>query len=314
MDRPRIGVSACLLGAPVRYDGGHKRDRFVQGELSRFVDFVPICPEVEAGMAVPREPIRLVARESGVVVLGNRSGVDYTARLTAAARARVEDLAGEALDGFILKKDSPSCGLERVRVYRGADDRQSSRGGTGTFAAVLRERLPWLPLTEEGWLHDAGLRDSFLERIFTHHRLRISLYPSTSRAALVAFHAENKLLYMAHSPARARALGHIVATADGRPIEETLALYEAQVMATLCERTTPGKHANVLQHMLGFFRGALSASDRHELMELIEDFRAGLYTLSVPLALFAHHVRKHQPDGWLARQTYFHPYPRALSA
>ncbi len=216
--RPRIGVSACLLGKPVRFDGGHKRSDFVADVLARFVDFVPVCPELESGMPVARESLRLVKDRGSIRVLGNRSGDDYTDRVATWVQSRLPSLGELNLDGFILKKDSPSCGIERVRLYRDRQDRQPARNGTGLFAAALRERFPSLPMTEEGWLYDASLRESFLGRVFTHHRMRASLLVEPSRAALVAFHTEHKLLYMAHSPRHCRGLGRVVASVAERPL------------------------------------------------------------------------------------------------
>lgn len=312
--RPRIAVSACLLGRSVRFDGGHKKHDFVAGTLSRFVDLVPVCPEVESGMGVPRETVRLVATSTGLRLLGNRSGADQTDRMTAYSERRVAELAALDLDGFVLKKDSPSCGLERVRIYKEELDAQPSRTGRGLFAAKLGDRLSALPLAEEGWLHDPALRESFLARIFTHHRLRTSLLVEPSRGKLVAFHAQHKLLYMAHSAARSRELGRIAAQAGDLPLEATLQLYTAQAMAALGQRSTPGTHANVLQHILGYFKRVLTPFEKQELLSLIEEFRAGLHGLLVPLTLLVHHLHKHDVGEWLGSQRYFQPYPKELGA
>lgn len=311
--RPRIGVSACLVGKPVRFDGGHKKSDFVADTLSRFVDFVPVCPEVESGMSVPRESLRLVSVPAGLRLIGNRSGADQTDRMNSFAAERVAELSALALDGFVLKKDSPSCGLERVRVYcDGAD--QPARTGTGLFAAMLRDRLPALPLAEEGWLRDTALRESFLERIFTHHRMRTSLLEAPSRGKLVAFHSEHKLLYMARSPALYRELGRIAAQSAERPLAATVELYATRAMAALEAHSTPGKQVNVLSHIMGYFKKVLTASEKEELLSLIEEFRAGLHGLVVPLTLLLHHLGKHEVGDWLARQFYFQPYPKELGA
>ena len=311
--RPRIGVSSCLLGRQVRFDGGHKKSDFVADTLSRFVELVPVCPEVESGMPVPRESLRLVPGRAGLRLIGNRSGADHTDRMSSFAEQRVAELTALELDGFVLKKDSPSCGLERVRTYReGAA--QPVRTGTGLFAALLRDRLPALPLTEEGWLRDPGLRESFLERIFTHHRMRMVLFEAPSRGKLVTFHSEHKLLYMARSPVLYRELGRIAAQSAARPLKATIELYAAQAMAALGERSTPGKQANVLQHIMGYFKEVLTASEKRELLSLIDDFRAGLHGLLVPLTLLLHHLRAHEVSAWLSRQLYFRPYPKELGA
>ncbi|MSP25427.1 MAG: DUF1722 domain-containing protein [Myxococcales bacterium] len=312
--RPRIGVSACLLGRPVRFDGGHKKNDFVADTLSRFVDLVPVCPEVESGMSVPRETLRLVSNPAGLRLMANRSGTDQTDRMTSYAECRVSELEALDLDGFVFKKDSPSCGLERVRVYGEGPNTQPSRTGTGLFAAMLGVRLPVLPLTEEGWLHDPALRESFLARIFTHHRMRTCLLDSPSRGKLIAFHAEHKLLYMAHSPSLYRELGRIAAQVADQPLPATIQLYATQAMAALRQKSTPGKQANVLQHILGYFKNVLAPTEKQELLLLIDDFRAGLHGLAVPLTLLLHHLRKHDVGEWLGRQRYFQPYPKELGA
>jgi uncharacterized protein YbgA (DUF1722 family)/uncharacterized protein YbbK (DUF523 family) len=311
--RPRIGVSSCLLGRQVRFDGGHRKSDFVADTLSRFVELVPVCPEVESGMPVPRESLRLVSSQAGLRLVANRSGADHTERMTSFAEQRIAELAALELDGFVLKKDSPSCGLERVRTY-GEGAAQPVRTGTGVFAALLRARLPALPLTEEGWLRDPGLRESFLERIFTHHRMRTVLFEAPSRGKLVAFHSAHKLLYMARSPVLYRRLGRIAAQPAARPLQATIELYAAQAMAALGERSTPGKQANVLQHIMGYFKAVLTASEKRELLSLIDDFRAGLHGLLVPLTLLLHHLRTHEVNPWLSRQLYFQPYPKELGA
>jgi uncharacterized protein YbgA (DUF1722 family)/uncharacterized protein YbbK (DUF523 family) len=311
--RPRIGVSACLLGRDVRYDGGHKRNPFVAGALGRFVEFVPVCPEVEAGFSVPRESLSLRASASGPRLVGNRSGADHTDRMRAYAEQRVAALATAELDGFVLKRDSPSCGVERVRLYREGDG-PPVRSGTGLFAAALRRSLPTLPITEEGWLCDGARRASFLERIHAHNRLRTDLLAAPSRQKLVAFHADHKLLYMAHSPAHYTALGQLVGRLGERPLSEALDQYVAEAMAALAVPSTPGKHANVLQHVVGYFKRVLAPWEKQEILTLIEDFREGLHELAVPRTLLLHHLRRHDTAEWLARQVYFHPYPPALNA
>jgi uncharacterized protein YbgA (DUF1722 family)/uncharacterized protein YbbK (DUF523 family) len=301
------------LGRSVRFDGGDKRNDFVAGPLSRFVDFVPVCPEVESGMSVPRESLRLVASPAGLHLIGNRSKTDQTYRMGSFARQRVAELSAQALDGFVLKKDSPSCGLERVRVYRDGAD-QPARTGTGLFAAMLHDRLPALPLAEEGWLRDTALRESFLERIFTHHRMRTSLFDAPSRGKLVTFHSEHKLLYMARSPALQRELGRIVAQSAERPLAATVELYASRAMEALEAHSTPSKQVNVLSHIMGYFKRVLTASEKEELLSLIEEFRTGLHGLVVPLTLLIHHLRKHEVGDWLGRQVYFQPYPKELGA
>ncbi|HTE55843.1 MAG TPA: DUF523 and DUF1722 domain-containing protein [Kofleriaceae bacterium] len=311
--RPRVGVSACLVGREVRYDGGHKRSAFLVDVLAPFVELVPVCPEVESGMPVPREAIRLVGDGARARLIGVRTHTDHTDAMERWTAARLDELACLDLDGYVLKKDSPSCGLERVRLYASDEPGASAtRAGAGLFAAALGARLPTLPLCEEGWLSDAALREAFLDRLFTHHRLRLQMLAGPTRAALIAFHASHKFLYMAHSPVGYRRLGRLVAQVAEGSIADAVQAYTAEAMAALAVRATPGKHANVLQHILGYFKDELSAPDKREVLDLIGELRAGVNGLAVPLALLAHHLRRSGQDGWLAQQVYFEPYPRAI--
>jgi uncharacterized protein YbgA (DUF1722 family)/uncharacterized protein YbbK (DUF523 family) len=265
---------------------------------------------VEAGLPVPREAMHLQAGDAGVRLVGNRTGVDHTERLTRWAEARVSELAALDLDGYVLKKDSPSCGLERVRLHP-AGGGGPARSATGLFAATLARRLPTLPLTEEGWLNDTALRDSFLTRVFTHRRFRAAGH---DRADLVEFHARHKLLFMAHSPARQRLLGQLVAGVGSAPLPEMRERYLAGAMATLAVRASRGKHANVLQHILGYFKQVLSPPDKQEILALVAEFQSGYCALAVPLTLLLHHLRRHDVGDWLPGQVYFAPYPRQIAA
>jgi uncharacterized protein YbgA (DUF1722 family)/uncharacterized protein YbbK (DUF523 family) len=306
----RVGVSACLLGQNVRYDGNHKRDPFLVDVLGPFVQWVPVCPELEVGMGVPREPIRLVGRPSAPSLVAERSGTDHTEAMRAFAERRVAELAAEDLSGYVVKKDSPSCGLERVRVWprSGGPPR---REGTGAFAAVLRERLPLLPVEEEGRLHDPVLRESFIERLFVHDRWKRAVAEGMRRGDLVAFHTAHKLTVLAHSPAAYRRLGALVGGLGKGSIRAALEAYGALLMEALRVPATRGRHVNVLQHMLGYFRDVLPAAERRELEETVNDFRRGLVPLVVPLTLFRHHVRKHEVS-YLAGQAYLDPDPKEL--
>jgi len=316
MRKPRIGISACLLGREVRHDGGHKRSGFVCDVLGRFVEWVPVCPEADSGLSIPRESMRLVGSLDRRRLVGNRTGTDFTDGLQCWVAPKLEELATRDLDGFILKKGSPSCGLERVPTYTEPKG-GSSRPGSGLFAAALRDRLPWLAVSEEGWLEDAALRDVFLSRVFTHRRLRTALADGAGRGALVETHGAHKLLYMAHSPLLARRLGQMVAAAStvARPgLSAVFDDYRAVAMQALGLRATRGKHANVLQHIVGYFKKVLTAPEKQEVSALIHEFRGGLYPLDAPLTLLVHHLRKHETSPWLAGQHYFEPYPRAISA
>jgi uncharacterized protein YbgA (DUF1722 family)/uncharacterized protein YbbK (DUF523 family) len=321
-DRPRIGVSACLLGQPVRYDAGHKRDPFLVETFGQHVEWVPVCPEVEAGFGTPRESMRLVLTAprhrargqrfdpASISLVLNTNGTDVTSRLTTYARQKVERLASAGLSGFVLKKDSPSCGMERVKVY--TPQGQVERGGRGLFAGALMSRLPNLPVEEEGRLGDPGLRENFIERVFAYQRLCALFTRGWTSGRVVAFHTAHKLTLMAHSPAAYRELGQLVAGAKGRPREQFASEYQSRFMKALSVVATPKRHANVLQHMFGYISRALDADARAEMLALIEDHRAGLVPLIVPMTLMRHHVRR-LAVGYLLGQTYLDPHPRELS-
>lgn len=311
-DRPRlrVGVSACLLGQAVRYDGGHKRDDFVVDVLSRFVTYVPVCPEVELGLGTPREPIRLERRGGSVRLLGVRSGEDRTEAMESFADARTKALEAEDLAGYILKKDSPSCGMGRVKVFGRAGG--PTKDGAGLFAAALMERFPLLPVEEEGRLNDPVLRRSFVVRLYAGRRLKGLFEGRWTRGDVIDFHSAEKLLLLAHDPDAYRDLGRLVARVKDLPRADFAARYRVRFMAGLSRGASRGRHANVLQHVAGYFKGAADA-DRREIAESIEEYRRGLLPLEAPLILLRHHVRK-AAEPWLRGQTYFDPCPRELLA
>ena len=307
--KPRLGVSSCLLGQAVRYDGGHKRDPFCADVLGPFVEWVPVCPEVEVGMPVPRPAIRLTGRAAAPALEAERTGEDWTARMQAFAEARVAALSRLDLAGYVLKKDSPSCGMTRVRVH-GPRGGAPSRDGVGAFARVLLARLPLLPVEEEGRLHDPLLRESFIERVFAYQRWKALVVAGLTRGRLVEFHTAHKLTLLAHSPDGYRRLGRLVAGAKGRPLAELADEYGARFMAALARPATRGRHLNVLQHMAGYFK-RVEAPDRAELEEVVRDFGRGHVPLVVPLTLFRSQVRRHGV-AYLAGQTYLDPDPKEL--
>ena len=307
--RLRVGISACLLGQEVRFDGGHKRDVFLTDLLGPFVEWVPICPEVELGLGIPRETIRLEGDVTSPRLIAPKSGTDHTIAMQRLARTRVEALGQEQLVGFVLKKDSPSCGMERVRVYTHGGP--PARTGVGAFARVLMERTPLLPVEEEGRLHDARLRENFVERLFAYARWRAFLTDRPKPGGLVAFHTAHKLTILAHAPAAYRALGTLVARVKERPLRVVLDDYGRGFMAALRVLTTPARHVNVMEHMLGYVSEQLTVNERQELLDLIADHRAGLVPLIVPLTLMKHHVRRFQV-AYLLDQTYLAPHPKEL--
>jgi uncharacterized protein YbgA (DUF1722 family)/uncharacterized protein YbbK (DUF523 family) len=307
LPRVRLGVSACLLGSKVRFDGQHKRDSFVSDELGALVDWVPVCPEVEVGMGVPREPVRLIAARPGPRMVGLTTGADWTARMNRFSASRTRALAQEDLSGFVLKAKSPSCGMASVKLYDDDDARTASRGReAGLFATALAAAFPNLPIEEEGRLHDARLRDNFLERVFSYARLRAFWKTRWTLGGLVDFHTAHKMALLAHSTDGYRALGRLVAQGKSLARAELRERYEAGFMATLSKPSTPGRHANVLLHLAGHLKRQLNADDKQELLALIDQFRRGDLPLLVPLTLLAHHARRCQAT-YLLGQTYLFP-------
>ena len=305
----RIGISACLLGHEVRYDGGHKRDRFLTDTFGRFVEWVPVCPEVEAGFGTPREAMRLVDDDGRLRLVTAKTGVDLTGQMERFARRRVEQLAVEDLSGYVFKKDSPSCGVERVKVYK--QHAAPSRAGQGLFAAALCTRYPHLPVEEEGRLSDVGLRENFIERVFAYGRLRELFASRWTVGSLVRFHTAHKLTLMAHSVAAYRELGRLVAAAKTAKRSDLQDGYTQGFMTALAKVATPRRHTNVLQHMTGYLKAELDEQDKAELRATIEDYRRGLVPLVVPITLLRHHIRRHRV-AYLAGQTYLEPHPREL--
>lgn len=309
MSTIRLGISTCLLGEPVRYDGGHKRDRFITDTLGQYVEFVPVCPETECGLGVPRESMRLQGDPASPRLVTSRTGVDHTDRMVAWAERRLKELEQEDLCGFIFKSDSPSSGMERVRVY--SDKGMPERKGVGIFARMFMEHFPLLPVEEEGRLHDPKLRENFIESIFTLKRWRDLLKDHPTRGKLVAFHTEHKLLILSHSPKHSQLMGKLVAGAKQIPPGKLYREYEALFVAALMVKTTVKKNTNVLQHMMGYFKKELSPDEKQELIEVIDGYHEGLAPLIVPITLLRHYVRKYD-QPYLKEQVYLNPHPVEL--
>ena len=307
MDKIRLGISACLLGERVRYDGQHKLDRYIVGTLGEFFDWAPICPEVECGMSVPRESMRLVKTSGGIRLMTGKSGKDMTDMMETWAGKRLEELAGEGICGFIFKKDSPSSGMARVKVYTEAGMPVGT--GTGIFAGMLMKRFPLLPVEEEGRLHDPALRENFIERVFVYHRWTAMCDARRSFKALSDFHAAHKYLIMAHSPKHLSALGRIAS--GGGDAAKAYDEYFLVLSESLKLMATARKNTNVLMHLLGYFKKQLSTDEKQELLELIRLYSQRLMPLIVPLTLLNHYIRKYgQP--YLSKQLYLNPHPVEL--
>lgn len=305
----RLGISTCLLGEKVRFDGGHKLDRFLRDTLGYYVEYVPVCPEVECGLGIPREALRLVGDPESPRLVTVRTKKDFTDLMMSWAAKRLQELERENLCGFIFKSNSPSSGMERVKVYN--EKGMPAKKGVGIFARAFMEHFPLVPVEEDGRLHDIHLRENFIEAIFTLRRWRETLADKRTLDGLVSFHTRHKLLLMAHSPKHSRAMGKLVAQGKNTPLDQLFQEYEAQLVAALRLKATIAKNCDVLQHMMGYFKKVLSADEKKELLEIIQDYRQGLVPLIVPVTLINHYVRKYD-QAYLGDQAYLQPHPLAL--
>ncbi len=313
MENPkmRMGISACLLGQKVRFDGQHKHDRYLTSTLGQYFEYVPVCPEVECGLPVPREAMHLEGDPAHPRLVTVRTHQDLTEQMLSWARGRVEELAQEQLCGFIFKSDSPSSGMERVKVY-GAPGSSPSRNGIGMFARTFMERFPLIPTEEEGRLHDPKLREMFIETVFTLQRWRTMLAEDPTVHGLMQFHATHKYLFMAHSPECLRELGRLVASSNRKNLKDVQRQYEILLVKTLRLKTTVRKNANVLQHMMGYFKELITPREKQELLQVLENYQKGYVPLVVPLTLIAHYVRLYE-EPYLAGQVYLQPHPVELA-
>lgn len=309
-EKLKIGVSACLVGEDVRHSGGHCRNRFVTDKLSEFADFVPTCPEVAIGMGVPRETVRLERDgDSSINMRAPKSGRDFTDAMRTFANERAEELKDDDLDGYIFKKDSPSCGVFRVKIYE--KDQPAERRGTGLFAERMMAAHPNLPVEEDGRLSDSGLRENFIEQVFAYRRVKDLFAGHWSRKEVVDFQAREKMLMLSHSPALAKKIGQMVAKIDSFDRAQFKEDYISAFMACMREKPTKGLHANTLSHMAGFLKNDLSADGRRELKTAIEDYQNGLVPLIVPITMMQHFIRRFNAI-YLAHQTYLMPHPKTL--
>jgi uncharacterized protein YbgA (DUF1722 family)/uncharacterized protein YbbK (DUF523 family) len=309
MENVRLGISTCLLGEPVRYDGGHRLDRFVRDTLGQYVEYVPICPEVECGFGVPRESMHLEGDPQEARLVTSRTKRDVTDQMVVWARKRVAELERENLCGFIFKSNSPSSGMERVKIF----DRNGMlrKIGIGVFAGIFMKHFPLIPVEEDGRLHDPVLRESFIERIFVFKRWREMVVEGWKIGSLVDFHTRHKLLIMAHSPKHNAIIGKLVARAKEISPSELYGQYQSLLMEALRLRATVKKHTNVLQHLMGYFKKQLSADEKQELLEVIEHYHQGHFPLIVPITLINHYVRKYE-QPYLKAQFYLNPHPIEL--
>ena len=307
-ERIPVGVSSCLLGEAVRYDGGHKHDAFVTRVLGRYFDYVAWCPEALAGLGVPRPPIRLAGDpDAPRAVRVADPSVDVTDALLAVARDTVPEMG--ALRGYIFKRGSPSCGLERVKVY--GEPGKSPRMGRGVFARAVMTAHPLLPCEEEGRLNDPTIRESFVERVFALDRWLRAMADGCTPGRLVAFHTRHKLLLLSHSELHYRAAGRLVADAGRRGRTGLVREYLSTFMEGMRRRATRRRHTNVLQHLAGYLKRSIDAGDRRALAGIIEEYRVGAVPLVVPIRFLRHHFRR-APDRYVEMQHYLEPCPDDL--
>ncbi|MGD9240997.1 MAG: DUF523 and DUF1722 domain-containing protein [Desulfobacterales bacterium] len=307
--RVRLGISSCLLGNSVRWNAGHKMDRFLTNTLGQFVDYVPVCPEVEAGFGVPRESMRLVGDPENPRLITFKTKTDQTDRMLDWAKKRVKELENEDLHGFIFKSDSPSSGMIRVKVY--TEKGMPVKKGVGMFAREFMAHFPLIPAEDDGRLNDARIRENFIERIFSLRRWRETIAKGKSMGRLVDFHTRNKLLILSHSPKHYSVMGKLVAEGKKMPMKELYMQYEATLMASLTFKTTPKKNLNVLQHLMGYFKKQLTKDEKQELLDVFNQYRQEFVPLIVPITLINHYVRKYDQQ-YLKLQTYLNPHPVEL--
>ncbi len=305
----RIGISMCLLGEKVRFDSGHKKDRFITDTLGRFFEFVPACPELEVGMGVPREAVRLVGSHEHPRMVGVKSATDWTEIMNKYSVEKAKVLKNAGLSGFIFKSDSPSCGMERVRIYTEAG--MPSKNGRGLFANVFMKELPLVPVEEEGRLNDNKIRENFIVRVFSYHRLQELIAGKFSLGALVQFHTVHKYLILAHSPQHYEALGRLVASGKRFTKDELIAKYGSMFMESLAVKSTSKKNVNVLHHIIGFLRDQLTLLEKDDLLQTINDYHRELVPLIVPITLIRHYVKKYD-IAYIKNQVYLTPHPKEL--
>ncbi len=305
----KIGISSCLLGNRVRYDGNHSHDRFLTQTLGLFAEYVPVCPEVECGMPVPRESVRLVGNPENPRLVTRETGVDKTDQMKAWIEGRLKDLEKEDLCGFIFRSKSPSSGLHRIKVY--GDDGSVRKTGRGLFARAFTDRFPRIPVEEAGRLNDPGLRENFIENLFSFQRWRNLVETNRTLGGLVDFHTRNKLLILSHSQEQYRKLGRLVAQGKKLEPDQLFGTYEEILLKSLGLKTTLKKNINVLLHILGYFKKDLTGSEKKELLHIIDQYRSEYVPLIVPITLINHYVMKYD-QPWLEVQTYLNPHPFEL--
>jgi len=306
----KIGVSSCLLGEEVRWNGGHKKDRYVQGILDNYFDYVPTCPEVDVGMGVPREAVALYGTLENSKMISKKSKTDWTGKMNTYMKDRINELGNADLCGYIFKSKSPSCGIGRVPIYSKFGSNKV-RHGPGMFASAFMKTLPLIPVEDEGRLHDPVIRENFIVRVFCFNRLQTFLKERFTMGALVSFHTKHKFLILSHSKKQYDAMGKLVANAKKIKTAELKTRYSKLFMAALTYKSTPKKNTDVLLHMTGFLKKILTREEKKNILSVIEDYRNELLPLVVPVTLIYHQVKKHNIE-YLLDQVYLNPHPKEL--
>ncbi|WP_426106737.1 YbgA family protein [Pseudomonas sp. TWR1-1-3] len=308
--KPKIAVSACLLGAEVRFNGGHKESRLCSQALTQHFEFVPLCPEVAIGLGIPRQPVRLVGNPLQPQAVGT---VDSTLDVTRPLHDYGVEMAAAHTDicGYIFMQKSPSCGLERVKVYQDSG-RPAELSGRGIYARAFCDAQPDLPVEEDGRLNDPVLRENFMTRVYAYSAWQALLKQGVTRRSLTEFHARYKYLLMAHHPVQYKTLGNLLGSLGKQDPMGIAPQYFSELMKALKKCATRRTHTNVLQHISGYLKQAISAEDKQEVQQLIGQYLHGIVPLVVPLTLLKHHFRLH-PHPYISRQVYLQPHPEDLS-
>ncbi|MGL6260136.1 YbgA family protein [Vibrio sp. WXL210] len=307
--KAKVGISSCVLGEKVRFDSGHKISNFVTKELSSYLEFISICPEVGIGLSVPRPTIRLISNDERIALVETKDETkDYTDLMIDFSNAQVDRLSREPLCGYIVCAKSPTCGMERVKVYK---NKRADKEGVGMYTEILMQRMPWLPVEEDGRLNDPVLRENFISRIYSLQDLYHSMGDEVTRGKIVAFHSRYKLTLMAHHPDSYRSLGQLVANIKDYSTEEFFDKYRLEFMNAMKKRASRKNNTNVLMHIQGYFKRSLDKPQKAELAKVIDDYRTGMLPLLAPLTLIKHYLSTY-PDDYLANQKYLEPYPQEL--
>lgn len=305
----RIGISSCVLGEKVRFDGGHKASQFVNRELLPYFEFVPVCPEVGMGLPVPRPAIRLVTEQERIALVETKDVTkDHTDKLLEYSDKAITHLMDQELCGYIVCAKSPTCGMEKVKVY---SEYHAEKVGVGLYTQALMERMPWLPVEEDGRLNDAVLRENFFTRVYCLYDFHQTLGSDPTPGKVVDFHSRYKLMLMAHHPLSYRELGGLVANVANYSTQEFIEKYRLQLMQALKVKASRKNHTNVLMHIQGYFKRSLDKSQKMELTQVIHDYRKGILPLLAPLTLIKHYLTLY-PDAYLMQQRYLDPYPQEL--